>query len=375
MKNTKYIMGNRHATWLELFFDLIFVVALGKVTHLLALAHNNQLDSDTFLKFTILFFPFWWIWVLHTSFSNRFDNNNRIHKVFTLLLMFFLIILSTTLNSGIENNYKFFLLFYAIAKIITAGLYVSDIQKIDRLPINKRIIWALAVGTFIAAAGVLFTYQIAAVLLSFSILFEIIIIHTTLYSKTSTKQADKEHLVERIGLLAIVLLGESIISLSYGLTKVDWTFLTITTGIVGFSIIAMIWWIYFGSLDLLIESKKDKYGTGIIYSQLFVFMSFAILANTIRHAILNDLNLFEFRIMAIAGMILLYIGKQTAYAINFPEHGKYRLINTSIVLSICAVSLLLVKPQYILMGMALSFAVYIILNYKTQMKLYGKVNF
>jgi len=368
-------MKKRHATWLELFFDLIFVVALGKVTHLLALTHNNQLDSDTFLTFTILFFPFWWIWVLHTSFSNRFDNDNRFHKIFTLLLMFLLIILSTTLNSGIENNYKFFLLFYAIAKIITAGLYVIDIQKIERLSINKRIIWALVFGTFIAAAGVFFTYQIATVLLSISILFEIIIIQTTLNSRTSTKPVDKEHLVERIGLLAIVLLGESIISLSYGLTNVDWTFLTITTGIVGFSIIAMIWWIYFGSLDLLIESKKDKYGTGIIYSQLLVYMSFALLANTIRHAILNDLNLFEFRIMAIAGMLLLYIGKQTVYVINFPKHRKSSLINTSIVLSIAALSLLLAKSQYILMGMGLSFAVYIILNYKTQMKLYGKVNF
>jgi hypothetical protein len=104
-------------------------------------------------------------------------------------------------------------------------------------------------------------------------------------------------------------------------------------------------------------------------------MSFAILANTIRHAILNDLNMFEFRIMAISGMLLLYIGKQTTYAINIPKHGKYRLINTSIVLSIAAVSLLLTESQYILMGMALSFAIYIILNYKTQMKLYGKVNF
>ncbi len=368
-------MGDRHATWLELFFDLIFVVALGKVTHLLAITHNGQFDSNTFLTFTILFFPFWWIWMLHTSFSNRFDNDNRFHRIFTLLLMFLLIILSTTLNSGIENNYTFFLLFYALAKIIVTGLYAKDIQKAERLPANKRIIGALIIGTFIAAGGAFFTYQIAAILLSISILFEIIVIQTTLHSGTSTKPVDKEHLVERIGLLAILFLGESIISLSYSLTNVDWTILTITTGITGFLIIAMIWWIYFGSLDLLIHSKRDKYGTGIIYSQLLVYMSFAILANTIRHAILDDLNLFDFRIMAISGLVLLYVGKQTAYAINFPKQRKYSIINTSVVLSIAALSLFLTKTQYILLGMALSFAVYILLNYKTQMKLYGKVNF
>ena len=375
MENSLYRKENRHATWLELFFDLIFVVALGKVTHLLALAPKHELDGRTFLTFTILFLPFWWIWVLHTSFSNRFDNDSRFHRIFTLLIMFVLIILSTTIGSGIENNYRVFLMVYGLVKIITAGLYAKDIQKIKGRSINRRIIWVLAFGTLLAVAGVFFSYQIAAVLLIISILTEIIIIQTTLNSRNATEPVDKEHLIERIGLLAIVLLGESIISLTSGLTNVNWTLLAITTGIVGFLIIAMIWWIYFDSLNLLNESKKDKYGTGIIYSQLLVYMSFAILANTIRHAILNDLNLFDFRIMAISGMLLLYIGKQTAYAINIPQHSKYRIINTSIVLAIAAVSLLFNRSEYILFGMALSFAIYIVLNYKMQMELYGKVNF
>jgi low temperature requirement protein LtrA len=264
---------------------------------------------------------------------------------------------------------------YGVAKIITAGLYAKDIQKIKGRSINGLIIGVLAFGTLLALSGIFFSYKIAALLLTFSIVIEIIIIQTTLNSKNSTKPVDKEHLVERIGLLAIVLLGESIASLTSGLTKVDWTILTIATGLVGFVIIAMIWWIYFDSLNLLIESKRDKYGTGIIYSQLLVYMSFTLIANTIRHAILNDLNIFEFRILAISGMLLLYIGKQTAYAINIPENGKYRIINTLIVLGIATASLLLERVQYILFGMAFSFAIYIVLNYKTQMKLYGKVNF
>lgn len=375
MKNTMYLMENRHATWLELFFDLIFVVALGKVTHLLAYSHDNELDSNTFITFYILFLPFWWIWVLHTSFANRFDNDTRFHRIFTLLTMFVLIILSTTIGSGIENNYKFFLITYGVAKIIMSGLYAKDIQKSEYRSMNTRILWILILGTMLALSGIFFSYQVAALLLILSIVLEIIIIQTTFNSNHSTKPVDKEHLVERIGLLAIVLLGESIISLTAGLTDVNWKMLTIATAVAGFLIIAMIWWIYFDSLSFLIESKKDKYGSGIIYSQLLVYMSFAILANTIRHAILNDLNISEFRIMAMSGMLLLYLGKQTAYAINVPKHNKSRLINTLIVLSIAALSLLFSKPQHILFGIAVSFAAYIYLNYRTQIKFYGKVNF
>jgi len=366
-------MGNRQATWLELFFDLIFVVALGKVTHLLAETHEGQISMETVLTFALLFLPFWWVWTLHTSFSNRLDGEKDLHKVLTLLLMFLLIMLSTTLNAGVDNNHILFLVVYGTVKLCVIGIYVSDVLAAQDRYINKRIIIVLVLGTFLAMSGIFFSYLIAAVLLTLSILVEILVIQTALNAKTTTQPVEKEHLVERIGLLAIVLLGESIISLSYGLTEVNWTPLTIATGVIGFLIIAMIWWIYFGSLRLLIESKKDQYGTGIIYSQLLVYMSFAVLSSTIRHAILNDLDLHDFRILAIAGMALLYVGKQTAYAINYPHHTKRRIIDTAVVLTIAALSLLLPKPQYILMGIAVSFMVYIFMNYKNQQNSFAKM--
>lgn len=374
MGKYKYSGNNRHASWLELFFDLIFVVALGKVTHLLAYTHQQQLEADAFPRFFILFIPFWWIWVLHTSFSNRFDSDNRFHRILTLLLMFVLIILSTTLDSGEIESYRFFLLVFVVAKLIIVALYINAL-RIKQRSINRNIVWAMSCGTLLAMAGIWLNYTMAAVLLLASILLEILWMQWTLHSDEPTRSVDKEHLVERIGLLALIFLGESIISLVSGLTSVSWTWMAIATGVTGFAIIAMIWWIYFDSLGFLIESKKDKNGTGIVYSHLLVYMSFSILANTIRHAILQDLNLTQFRVMAITGMLLLYIGKQTAYAINVPKHNMNRVKNSAIALSVAVASLLLSEDRYILFGMALSFAVYIIANYRMQMKFYGKVNF
>ncbi|MCP4711303.1 MAG: low temperature requirement protein A, partial [Planctomycetes bacterium] len=56
--------------------------------------------------------------------------------------------------------------------------------------------------------------------------------------------ADREHLVERVGLLAIILLGESIISMANGISNVTWDMSTIITAGFGFSFVCMIWWIY-----------------------------------------------------------------------------------------------------------------------------------
>lgn len=66
MHNTKYFEPNRRATWLELFFDLIFVVAIGDVTHILNHTHEGHLDPLRFWQYVLTFIPLWWIWVSHT---------------------------------------------------------------------------------------------------------------------------------------------------------------------------------------------------------------------------------------------------------------------------------------------------------------------
>ena len=145
------------------------------------------------------------------------------------------------------------------------------------------------------------------------------------------------------------------------------------TAVIGFSFVCMIWWIYFDSFIFLIRSKFDDNGTAILYSQLLTYMSLAMLANMIGHAILNDLNIVDFRILAIVGMIVFYIGKQTAYIANVPEYRYYNVRNTVVVLTIAGISILLPSPQEILMGMCFSLMIYIGLNYQAQIKLYGSV--
>ena len=46
METLQYHMEHRHATWLELFFDLVFVASIGIVTHNLAHAHDGHGDKD-----------------------------------------------------------------------------------------------------------------------------------------------------------------------------------------------------------------------------------------------------------------------------------------------------------------------------------------
>ena len=94
MKDLKYLDPHRRATWLELFFDLIFVVALHDVGEILIETHDGHIAPQQVLHFVLLFLPLWWIWVGHTIYANRFDTDNRPHRLSALLIMFLLIVIS-----------------------------------------------------------------------------------------------------------------------------------------------------------------------------------------------------------------------------------------------------------------------------------------
>lgn len=55
--NLKYHREHRHATWLELFFDLVFVAAISVVTHALCHLHDGHLEHGALTLFPVAFVP------------------------------------------------------------------------------------------------------------------------------------------------------------------------------------------------------------------------------------------------------------------------------------------------------------------------------
>ena len=161
-KTLLYLNEVRQATWLELFFDLIFVVALGKVTHLLTHVHDGHLDDGVWWKFVLVFIPLWWIWVGHTVYSNRFDSDSRPHRVLTLLLMALLVMLSVIVSGDVFDNYVVFIVIYTFARLMIAGLYFSAAHKYpDKAGLATRIGGLFSIGALISLSTILFQPNVA----------------------------------------------------------------------------------------------------------------------------------------------------------------------------------------------------------------------
>jgi low temperature requirement protein LtrA len=351
MQNTKYFEANRHATWLECFFDLIFVVTIGDVTHVLSHTHEGRLDLLQFWKFVLIFIPLWWIWASHTMYANRFDTDDRKHRLATLFIMFLLIIISGLIGQRFLASFEAIVVCYAGSKYIIAMMYfVSKHRHKESVELTTAVGWVIVAGATISLASILFPAPQRYVVFYLGILFDLVAFIFFLPRRLQVIPVHTEHLIERVGLLTIIILGESVSSLSTGLADISWTVERLLTAATGFVMISSIWWVYFDSFHLLTEQKLTT-GHSILYSHLFVFIGLSILASLIRHAILDDMVVSDFRILSVIGTVCFFIGKQYAYFMERPELRARLVANTLVVFVLSGFALLLPKTGYILLGL------------------------
>src|SRR5205823_7341428 len=69
--------AERHASWLELFFDLVFVVAITELAQALVVDHS----TGGFLRFAALFVPVWVAWQGYMAYATRFDTDDALFRV------------------------------------------------------------------------------------------------------------------------------------------------------------------------------------------------------------------------------------------------------------------------------------------------------
>jgi low temperature requirement protein LtrA len=362
VEDLRYFDPHRRATWLELFFDLIFVVALSDASEILSQAHDGHIASQQFLRFVLMFLPLWWIWAGHTIYANRFDTDSRQHRLSTLLIMFLLIVISAQVSGGTQDHYALAVACYCGARLIIAGMYfVSKRKHHDRGEFATTVGTVFAVGAAISLSSVLLNPPWSYLVFYAGIVFDMAAL-VLLNRRLHVVPAHTPHLVERVGLLTIIMLGESVISISAALANITWNPSNVMAAVSGFVMVSAIWWIYYDSFHLL-EQRKFKTGHSILYSHVFLFVGLAILASLIRHAILGGLDPDNFRQLAAVGTVLFFLGKQYGYYMEVPELRPYLLSNTAVVFALTALVLMLpLGLEAMLVGITATMICYVLLN-------------
>ena len=231
----------RHATWVELFFDLVFVLAVTQVAD--TLGHN--LSPAGFLHFGLVFLPLWWGWVGFSFYVTRFPHDDYLVRALMLAAMLAVVALSTNIGGAFTGETAVgFALSYAALRACLVGLYAHTRW---REPAARELVdfyvagFGLGVVLWVVSATVPEPARYALWAAGF-----LVEAATPALAGERLRRGPAincSHLPERFGLFVIIVLGESVTAVGLGLSDIQGS--TTLIAVACFVLAAALWWDYF----------------------------------------------------------------------------------------------------------------------------------
>lgn len=236
------------ATWVELFFDLVFVFS---VTQVVGMLHHG-LDWATIGQATLVFWLVWWAWSQFTWGLNAADSTHPTVQLGTLTATGVAFIMTVALPDAFQERALWFAIPYVLVRIIGLGLgyWVTSVNPSQQA--NVRTFALLSLGglaTVLIGAVVGGTAQY--------IFWGITIVADILAGMISGQNEGWDlrphHFGERHGLFVIIALGEILIIAAGGVSSDTWSGEMITIAALAVAITCGLWWSYFARAKFLID--------------------------------------------------------------------------------------------------------------------------
>ncbi|WP_036478250.1 low temperature requirement protein A [Myxosarcina sp. GI1] len=235
----------RSATWLELFFDLIFVVAIAQLAHNL----NENFSRFGLVEFVILFVPVWWCWIGATFYDTRFSNDGLVDRLITLLQMAIVAAMAANVYRGLDSSSIAFAFSYIAFRVVLICQYLHagyHIPKARPLTSWYAIGFSSSVVLWLISTIVpipwRFVFWGIGLIIDFATPF-------TAGKRVKKVPPSLSHTTERIGLFTLIVLGESIVAVVGSVSQQEWSMVSIATAFLGLSIAFSFWWMYFDTVD------------------------------------------------------------------------------------------------------------------------------
>lgn len=286
----------RRITFLELFYDLIYVVIIAELSHTL----STDITLKSFMEFGFLFLTVWWAWFNGALYHDNHGNNDIRTRVFTFLQMFTVAAMAIFAHNAFgEGSTGFALSYGSFLIIITFLWWRSGYYDKEHRPLSNPYS-----ATYLVATALIFASVFVETNLRFYFwggsLFLILIFPLALFlisrkKPKMQKQIDQattisSSMVERFGLITIIVLGEVIVGVIQGVASYHHLdFHVGITAALGMLVAIGLWWLYFDTVAMNSPRKGLIAETGWLYLHLPLTMGITATGA----AILNIIDVAE----------------------------------------------------------------------------------
>ena len=243
------LLYNRRVTWLELFYDLVFVVLIAQITHRLA----ADISVAGVFEYAVMFFLVWLGWLNGSYYQELHGQNDGRSRLYIFGQMTFLVAMTIYAGHAVDDPGQ--ALGFGIAYFLLTLLLAYQwwyLRRVDdprfQNTVAAYVAFLLVTGTIVFAASFIPNNTIRTVVWGAAALVSVLAQLVTVLNGRSSGEGVTdvtESWAERMGLFIIVVLGEVVVGVGDGLAEGEPTVSHLFTGMLMLFLGFAIWWTYF----------------------------------------------------------------------------------------------------------------------------------
>lgn len=242
------------ATFVELFFDLVFVFAVTQVTHYLI----THLQPVGVLRAVVVFWLIWWAWTQFTWALNAANTDHHEIRLGTLASTGVAFVMATSVEQAFSDQALWFAVPYVVVRLLGLGLYYRVAADSE----HRRAVAVFALASLPGLAAVIVGGVTDPSLRSWIWLGAIVldVLAAWIGGRRGGWNLHAGHFAERHGLIVIIALGESLILAGAAVASEPRTAGFVSVGATAVAATCLLWWTYFGWVKDILEERLISTG-------------------------------------------------------------------------------------------------------------------
>lgn len=311
--NTVPAEGQQGSTWLELFFDLVYVAILVELGD--RLSHDLTLGGAA--SFAALYVPIFWSWLGLVLYTRYFPVDEIGQRILTVAYMAAMILLAFEISDVTGSSASQYILAYAVTKFILALMYGRSWKEYPQyraltghyavLNLIIGLLWLII--AFVAPTN-FWLWGVVVGIDVFSPLFIRWSHRARNKPEMSHPPTNHHYLVHRFGELTIIVLGEFFIKLITTSEGVELQWFNFYTLMCLLGISVSIWWLYFDHTQHIALHSKGARRPVWMYTHYFLLAAitaYGVLGTKVFETAPGEVLSPEKRIMFCAALAIVAI--------------------------------------------------------------------
>ena len=272
----------RKTSYLELFFDLVFVFAFTQVTALIL----EDTSPQGFARAALVLAMVWWAWSAYAWMTNAVDVENAVTRLIIFAAMVAGFFMALSVPDAFQDEAAWFAVAYFAVRVLQPALYLWGVRdEPETFGVLLRLTPWFVIAAFVALVGGFVDPDYRAWVWVASLVIDVI---GTLTAARGDWHVSPSHFAERFALIVIIALGESIVAIGVGTSHLTRDATYAISVVVAFAGVAALWWAYFDFTAVAAErslrraSGRDR---SALARDIFTYFHYPLVLGVILYAV------------------------------------------------------------------------------------------